>query len=78
MIRLYPEQNKYARQILRQIRENGVALLQLPTGQGKTLIALKVAAEELSHSRQPRPVVLVTRKRQDSELLGKSGTFMKL
>ena len=69
MIQLYPEQRKYAQQILKQIRENGVALLQLPTGQGKTLIALKVAAEEMSHSRQARPIVLVTRKRQDSELL---------
>ena len=69
MIQLYREQKKYAREILKQIRENGVALLQLPTGQGKTLIALKVAAEELSHSRQAKPIVLVTRKRQDSELL---------
>lgn len=69
MIRLYREQKKYAREILKQIKENGVALLQLPTGQGKTLIALKVAAEVLSHSRQARPIVLVTRKRLNSELL---------
>jgi ERCC4-related helicase len=69
MTQLYPEQKKYAREILKQIKENGVALLQLPTGQGKTLIALKVAAEVLSHSRQARPIVLVTRKSLKSEIL---------
>lgn len=65
-IRLRERQPGYARQLLRQVRRNGVALLQLPTGQGKTLITLKAIAELLRHARNPRPVILVTTKRLDS------------
>ncbi len=78
-IRLQEKQPVYAGQVLRQVKRNGVALLQLPTGQGKTLITLKVVAELLRHSRKPRPVILVTPKRSDSAsfesaLRGESGT----
>lgn len=66
-MRLYPEQKQYAAAILRQLRDNGVALLQLPTGQGKTIVALKATAQLFSRSRQHRPLILVTRKRQNAE-----------
>lgn len=66
-IRLREKQPKYAGQVLQQVRWNGVALLQLPTGQGKTLITLKVVADLLRHSKKPRPVILVTRKKLDGD-----------
>jgi len=72
MIRLNDNQKRYAKKAYRQIKDTGVALIQIPTGQGKTLIALKVIAEILSHSRRPRPVVLVTRKMEDEVLLDKA------
>ncbi len=50
------------------MRHTGVALLQLPTGQGKTLITLKAVAELLRRSKKPRPVILVTPKRQDGDI----------
>ena len=67
-MKLYPEQNIYAKQVLLQVKKNGVALLQLPTGKGKTIITLKVIAELLKGAKQPRPVILVSRKRQDAYL----------
>lgn len=72
MIRLNDTQKRYAIQAYKQIKDAGVALIQLPTGQGKTLIALKVIAEILSHSKRPRPVVLVTQKMEDEVLLDKA------
>lgn len=71
-LRLNSDQRQYARQAYKQITENGVALIQLPTGQGKTLIALKVIAKILTHSRNKKPIVLVTRKKEDSDLLNKA------
>jgi hypothetical protein len=65
-------QKRYAGQAYRQIKDNGVALIQLPTGQGKTIIALKILAEILSHSKKPKPIVLVTRKMEDKSLLNKA------
>ena len=71
--RLTSTQRDYAKRTYAQLDTNGVALLQLPTGQGKTLVALKVIAEVLCHSLRPRPVVLVTpkmgRARQEQVLL---------
>jgi len=71
-LRLNNDQRQYAQQAYKQIKEKGVALIQLPTGQGKTLIALKVIAEILTHSRNKKPIVLVTRKKEDSDLLNKA------
>ncbi len=71
-LRLNNAQHRYACQAYKQIKDNGVALIQLPTGQGKTLIALKVIAEILSHSKRPRPIVLVTRKMEDDCLLDRA------
>ena len=65
-------QQRYARQAYEQIITKGVALIQLPTGQGKTLIALKVIAEILSHSKRPRHIVLVTRKLENEALFRKA------
>ncbi|HOX14575.1 MAG TPA: DEAD/DEAH box helicase family protein [Smithellaceae bacterium] len=71
-LRLNNDQKVYAGQAYRQIKDNGVALIQLPTGQGKTIIALRVIAEILSHSKKPRPIVLVTRKKENERLLYKA------
>jgi hypothetical protein len=71
-MRLYSDQRIYASKLYEQIKRNGVGLLQLPTGQGKTIIALKVVADILAHSKYPRPVILVTRKREDEELFSEA------
>lgn len=70
--RLNKDQICYANQAYEQIKKSSVALIQLPTGQGKTLIALKVIAKILSHSKSARPIVLITRKKEDSDLLNKA------
>ena len=71
-LRLNKDQICYANQAYEQIKKNCVALIQLPTGQGKTLIALKVIAKILSHSKSSRPIVLITRKKEDSDLWDKA------
>lgn len=64
MPRLYAWQRDYARRLRKVLRKQGVALVQLPTGSGKTAIALAAIA-----GMRPRPkrIIVAMPRRMDAE-----------